>query len=155
MANEDAQNAENFRKAYEGAAMEFGGEVANELNIFLNEEDLVVSREMQNSIEWRALRGGDGAFTILVGPTIEYAEYVHEGTAPHFPPDGVLRDWIVERGFAADAGSLDEREDLLQWHIYQHGTEANPFMDRFEQDKGDDFAKQYGQILQKRIELGD
>ena len=144
-------------RALEGAAFEFGGYLENQLNQYLNEEDLVVSREMQASIEHRVRRDGGSPIEVLVGPTAEHTEYVHDGTGPaagndrYMPPEGVLRDWIVERGFASGLGSLDEREDLLRWHIYQHGTQPNPFLERFDNEYGDQYAETYSEIVQKRL----
>ena len=145
---------QRIEDAIQGAVFEFGGLLANELNIYLNREDLVVSRKMQDSIEFR-VRRESGDLEVLVGPTIEYAEYVHEGTKPHFPPPAELIDWVDQRGFASGAGTLEERAELLAWHIFQHGTEPNPFLDRFNQQKGDQFAEKFSDVLQKRIDIGN
>lgn len=140
--------------AIRGATFEFGGLLENELNIFLNQEDLVVSRKMQESIE-SVTRLEEGELEVLVGPTIHYATYVHEGTKPHFPPPAELIDWVQKRGFAAGQGSPEDRAWLLAFHISQEGTEPNPFLVRFNQQKGEELAGRFSDILQKRIEQGD
>ena len=146
--------SERIGDAIGGAAFEFGGLVANELNIFLNQEDLVVSREMQDSIEHFTRRQG-GDLEVLVGPTAEHAHYVHEGTEPHFPPPDSLIDWVDFRGFALDAGSLEDRAFLLALHISREGTEPNPFLERFDDAKGREHARQFAEILNRRINIGN
>lgn len=151
-----ANYSRKLGEALKGATFEFGVLLENELNIFLNEEDLVVSRKMQASIE-SVTRLDEGELEVLVGPTIHYAEYVHDGTGPaagndrYFPPPSALINWVQKRGFAAGEGTPEERAKLLAWHIYQHGTEPNPFLERFNQQKGEKLAGRFHTILQKRI----
>lgn len=147
-----SQYPDTIGDATEGAAFEFGSLVANELNIFLNQEDLAVSREMQGSIEHMTRRQG-GELEVVVGPTAEHAEYVHEGTEPHFPPPDSLIDWVEFRGFAADAGSLEDRAMLLALHISREGTEPNPFLERFHSLKGREHADAFAETLNRRIEI--
>lgn len=148
---------EQVSDAIKGAVFATAGWAENELNQYLHDEDLVVSRQMQASIRSVVDASGE-SLGFLLGPTAEYAVYVHEGTGPavgeskYLPPEGVLRDWIVERGFASGHGTLDEREDLLRWHIYHEGTRPNPFMDRFEQKRAEDIITRYEQELKKRTE---
>lgn len=146
------QYPDTIGDAIEGAAFEFGGLVANELNIFLNREDLNVSREMQDSIEHITRRQG-GELEVVVGPTAEHAQYVHEGTEPHFPPPDSLIDWVEFRAFAPDAGSPEDRALLLAIHISREGTEPNPFLDRFHQQKGRQHADAFAETLNRRINI--
>lgn len=53
-----------------------------------------------------------------------YAEAVHEGTAPHFPPIAPLIRWA--RRVLGDAGAAYG----VQQKIGAEGTDANPFMER-------------------------
>jgi len=145
------------RKVYdaiEGATFEFGGLLENELNIFLNREDLTVSRKMQESIV-SEVRRSQGDLEVLVGPDIFYAEYVHEGTDPHFPPPSELIDWVLHRGFASGEGSPQHRAFLLALHISREGTEPNPFLERFNDQKGEELAGRFTAIVEKRKELGN
>lgn len=145
-----ANYSRQLGEALKGATFEFGVLLENELNIFLNEEDLVVSREMQASIE-SVTRLDEGELEVLVGPTIHYAEYVHEGTEPHFPPPAELVDWVEKRGFAAGEGTPMERARLLAFHIAEEGTKPNPFLVNFNQQHGEQLAGRFNDILQKRI----
>lgn len=140
--------------AIEGAAFEFGGYIANDLNQFLNDEDLVVSREMQASIRHETRREG-GTLEVVAVFDAEHANYVHDGTKPHWPPKGVLLDWIQFRNFAPDAGTLEQREFLLRRHISEEGTKANPFLERYAEEYGEENAERFRSILQKRIDQGD
>lgn len=62
-------------------------------------------------------------FQSLVGTldnTAPYAIYVHEGTAPHFPPLEAITPWANRHGIPPFAVALS---------IARKGTKANPFFD--------------------------
>jgi hypothetical protein len=147
----DPEYSEKIGAALKEATFEFGGLLKNELNIFLNEEDLTVSRKMQESIESVERLEGD-TLEVLVGPTVHYAEYVHQGTKPHFPPVAELIDWVQKRGFASGERTPRERARLLAFHIAEEGTEPNPFLTRFNQQKGEQLSSEYREMLQKAID---
>ena len=161
--------------ALEGAAFEFGNLLANELNQYLEDEDINVSRDMQKSIVQETLRDGD-VIEVLAGPKVEYAEYVHEGTDPFLPPYEPLRRWVEARGLASGTqdrlvqfttGSGEEVEftatvDLahevtqaVRYKIAKEGITANPFLVRFNEEKGEEFAERYAEIIENRLDIGD
>lgn len=161
--------------ALEGAAFEFGGFLANQLNQYLEDEDLVVSRDMQASIVHETLREGN-RIEVIAGPETKYAEYVHDGTDPFLPPYQPLRDWVEARGlasgtqdrlvqfttsdgqdveFTAEVDLVHEVTQAVRYKISKEGIDANPFLERFNDEKGDEFAERYAEMINERLEIGD
>ena len=56
--------------------------------------------------------------------------FVEFGTDPHMPPFQPIRDWVHRK--RADLGvkpaDVDKVAKAIQWKIYQHGTEAQPYL---------------------------
>lgn len=60
-------------------------------------------------------------FRGVIGPTVEYGLFVHEGTSPHWTSVKNLEKWANKKGINPFA---------LQRSIARKGTKANPFMTR-------------------------
>lgn len=127
------QGLEDVLAAYGGANVL----VNSELNVAMRKSVLVLKAEakiqapvgatnvLRSAIYSKVTGGGYGVTgEVGVGPAAPYGVCVHEGTRPHMPPVGSIRQWAERK--LGNAG--------LAWpiaiHISKYGTKANPFMDR-------------------------
>jgi len=62
-----------------------------------------------------------GRFTGTLESLAPYAVFVHEGTAPHFPPLDAIAPWAIKHGIPPF---------VLARSIAKKGTKANPFLKR-------------------------
>lgn len=61
-----------------------------------------------------------GSLQVVVGSSLKYAIFVHEGTRPHWPPKGALAGWARRHGMAS--------EFPVRRAIARRGTRPRPFL---------------------------
>lgn len=79
-----------------------------------------------------------------VGPSANYAIYLHQGTRPHWVPISKIGPWAKRHGLNPYA---------VQRSIAKKGTKANPFMDRAALVAGETVAKIFADAVAKITSL--
>lgn len=79
-----------------------------------------VTGDLKGSIDFQ-IDAGPIAEWVRVGSPLDYAEYVHEGTRPHFPPIAAITPWALAHGIPPF---------VLARRIALIGTMPNPFLRR-------------------------
>lgn len=88
-----------------------------------------------------SIRGDQvGEFEWQVTPHVNYARMVALGTGQgggyhrYYPGSQIaqvkLEEWLKRRPATGKSKTLKERLRALTWHIYLHGTKANPYHER-------------------------
>lgn len=117
---------------------------------------LILERELKEVINEKAFAGGNlkGAvacevkkltweYMVRVYVNTQYAQYVDEGTKPHFPPLAPIIQWVRKTGLtlnhSAGRNSPGKRFDnydkdkitaqKIAWKIYKKGTQGIKFFD--------------------------
>ena len=106
--------AKFYAKPTEWFTAWYGGQLAKAMGRHAPEG---ATRKLKESFSftWTAPHGG------AVTSSADYAMYVQTGTKPHMPPSGALAAWAKYRGVPLWPVLLE---------IAEHGTKANPYMDR-------------------------
>lgn len=91
-----------------------------------------------------------GRFEGKIEAGAQYALFVHEGTAPHFPPIDAIAPWAIKHGIPPF---------VLARSIARKGTKANPFLKRAVDKSRDgiqeDFEKALNDILDEVATFSD
>lgn len=91
-----------------------------------------------------------GRFTGKLQAGSQYALFVHEGTAPHFPPLDAITPWAIKKGIPPF---------LVARSIAKKGTKANPFLKRAIDKSADgvdaDFAEALDNIVKEAASMSD
>ena len=137
-----------YQQAIKGALVAFGLELEKAVAQVIKKRGHVMDGDLLKSINSQVDQV-DGAWRLLVGPDVDYALWVHEGTDPHWPPYKPIRRWVRKKlgvsgmqsrqvrfttsdgedaEFEAQVNLLDETTRAMQAHIAEQGTEAHPFL---------------------------
>lgn len=91
-----------------------------------------------------------GRFEGKLEAASQYALFVHEGTAPHFPPIDAITPWAIKHGIPPF---------VLARSIAKKGTKANPFLKRAVDKSRDgiqeDFEKALRDIMDEVAAFSD
>jgi hypothetical protein len=68
-----------------------------------------------------------GAVVLKVGPTVDYAIYVLEGTRPHWAPIAPLKTWTRKK-LGVSSEELDEVAYKVQAKIAREGTDPQDYL---------------------------
>lgn len=147
------QNLDQIRARFKAAPMR----VSAELHSALLKSGVVIQRLarqeapvdrgiMRNKIGYKM---GNGS--VEIGPFgSKYAEWVHDGTDPHFPPikaitgkEETLDLWARRHGVDAYAVARS---------IARKGTKANPFMDRAAKSGENDVRRLFQRAVDRIVE---
>ncbi|MDH5633610.1 MAG: hypothetical protein OEZ10_11520 [Gammaproteobacteria bacterium] len=90
-----------------------------------------------------------GQFAVFIGPAVDYAPMVDEGTGPGGVPSiQTLKDWISVKGITPESPDVDDEDELaflIQRKIQEEGTPAQPFVDPTHQ-----FLRRRGPVLMRK-----
>lgn len=96
---------------------------------FLNRWAIATEREAKaNSPVWRGhlrrslthdVDAGALPTSARVGTNVEYAQWVHDGTRPHWPPIAAITPWAISKGLSPY---------LVARSIARKGTKSNPYL---------------------------
>ena len=127
-----------------------------EVERIANRAALILERELKEVIDEKAFAGGNlkGAvacevkkltweYLVRVYVNIPYAQYVDEGTKPHFPPLAPIIQWVRKKGLSLNhsvgRSGLGKRygefnidriiAQKIAWKIYRKGTQGIKFFD--------------------------
>jgi len=93
---------------------------------YLDEHNVNYNADLRNSITSEVQRKL-AEIELKVGPNVEYAIYVHEGTRPHWPPVKPIRKWVIKK-LGIKGKEVDSVTFLVRRKIGRSGTEPRPFM---------------------------
>lgn len=108
----------------------------------------IQSRARENApVDRNTLRNSIGVKPVSprmreIGPNMEYARYVEEGTRPHWPPPGALAGWAKRHGM---------EEDTIRYIIGMYGTKPHPYMKPAAEDS-EGFVKGLLPVLASELE---
>jgi len=95
---------------------------------YIDKHDLISQGDLRSSITSEVDRRID-EIVGEVGTNQKHAIFVHEGTAPHWPPVQAMEEWVtqqVRRG-TLDTDDIRSTAFLVGRAISKRGTKANPF----------------------------
>lgn len=106
------------------------GEVVKTAVAYIRRRDVIASGSLLSSIASEV----DHAINRIIGSAgtnLSYAEAVHEGTRPHFPPIQPIEEWVaqkVRRG-QMSTGNIRSTAFLIARKISKVGTRGQPFLE--------------------------
>ena len=93
---------------------------------YLDDNNINYNADLRNSIT-SEVEKTLGKMELRVGPNVDYAIFVHEGTRPHWPPKNVIRKWVV-RKLGLKGADADRATFFIRRKIARVGTPPRPFM---------------------------
>jgi len=98
--------------------------------VYIRKQDIIASGSLFSSIT-NVVRRLTDQVVGEVGSNLGYAEYVHFGTRPHWPPRAPIERWVAlkaRRGVLDVGQSIKSTAFLIARAISRRGTKAHPFL---------------------------
>ena len=120
---------------------------------------LNVSGEMKKSVT-SIVRDRLHGWLVTVGTNVKtaggypYAIGVHEGTVPHWPPEGPIREWARRKLNISDERELNKATFLISRKISKEGTQPHPFMTNVFTRERFKIRKEIGKALARAMKGG-
>jgi len=121
--------------------------------------NLSVSGEMKKSVT-HIVRERLHGWLVTVGTNVKtasgypYPIGVHEGTFPHWPPSGPIREWAKRKLNISDERELRKATFLISRKISKEGTEPHPFMTNVFTKEKSSIRKEIGKALARVMKGG-
>jgi len=125
-------NDKAFRAAMKKAPVEVGREVSNAVlgaAIETGDKIQVHAPKAFSTLTDSIKADRINAFEYRVGPHVNYARYVEEGTKPgYWPKFGPLNDWVKRKLGISDSKAAARVTESIRWKINEFGTKPQPFV---------------------------
>jgi len=112
--------------ALESSLEEIALEIERDVVDYLEREGHQVSGDLKKRVTHQIVRTAN-EIKASIGPHIYYAQYLHEGTKPHWVPISAIKTWVIMK-FGITGKEAIRRAYAIRHVIAKKGTKPHPFL---------------------------